>query len=267
MAKQTLPPAVERRFLPLETAGLELREGDGKTPELDGYAAVFNQETIIADLWREEVAPGAYTKTIQEADIRALFNHDANIVLGRNRAGTLTLSEDSVGLRTLIRPPDSEWGRPVVEAVRRRDVTGMSIAFQAIKAEWFWPDRSSRELPKRTVREARLYDVSPVTYPAFPQTSVNLRALGFETAGDDETDVLVRARQLVRCAQRGLELTNADRELIAAAVDILRSSTPAAEPGRASGADHSAGARAGEPGLIHSSEARARMLDLLRQTL
>lgn len=287
-------PVVERRFLPLEVAGLELRAGANGADELEGYASVFNQETVIAGLWREEVAPGTFAKTIQEADIRALFNHNEEIVLGRNRAGTLILSEDSVGLRSIIKPPDSEWGRPVVVAVRRRDITGMSIAFIPVKQEWYWPDRASKELPKRTMREAKLVDVSPVTFPAFEQTSISVRAAGFETIGDEDTDILLRARQLARCAQRGLELTRADRELIAEAAEILRSCGPTGEPVERADdrPDHSTG-RGGEPGSMHpstagarpatagaavapsaqdangrhSAEARGRLLELLRQTL
>lgn len=252
--------AIERRFLALD--GLEMRAAEGKAPELVGYASVFNQPTTIAgmwDQWQEEVAPGAFSKTIAEADIRALFNHDSNIVLGRNKAGTLWLSEDAHGLQATIKPPDNEWGRPVLDAVKRGDITGMSISFQAIKQEWYRPEKGSGELPKRTIREAKLYDVSPVTYPAFEATSIAARAAGVEP-GMDDAGALVEAWRLMSCFRAGMALTAEDRQTILQAADMLRSCLPSGEPV----IDHSLAARAGEPDLLHSAEARARMLDLLR---
>ena len=80
---------------------------------------MFSTPATIAGAWVEEVAPGAYAKTLSEHDIRALWNHDTNIVLGRNKAGTLKLWEDGHGLQTEITPPDNEWGRPVLDAVKR----------------------------------------------------------------------------------------------------------------------------------------------------
>ena len=239
---------IERRYVPAST--FEVR-GD-KEPELDGYASVFNQETVIAGLFREEVAPGAFTKTIGEQDIRALWNHDVNIVLGRNKAGTLTLSEDATGLRSVIKPPDNEWGRPIVDAIKRGDVSQMSIAFRAIKQEWYYPDRNSQELPKRTIREARLYDVSPVTFPAFEQTSISARAAGIETIGDEDPFEIVR--RLVRCAERGLVLTPEDRQLIATVFENLRSYLPVAEPSQSG---HSAEDK-GEPSQSGHSTANWR---------
>jgi phage head maturation protease len=99
--------AIEHRVLPLDS---ELRAGEGEQAgQLVGHAAVFNQWTTISewygDGWDESVAPGAFRKTIKEADIRALWNHDPNIILGRNKAGTLKLSEDETGLLTTITPP------------------------------------------------------------------------------------------------------------------------------------------------------------------
>jgi len=251
---------IERRFLALDS--LELRAADGKPPELVGYASVFNQPVTISgwwDEWQEEVSPGAFAKTILEADIRALFNHDAGVVLGRNKAGTLELREDDHGLHTVIRPPDNEWGRPVLEAVKRGDITGMSIAFQAIKQEWFRPEKGSKELPKRTVKEAKLFDVSVVTYPAFPQTSVSARAL----EPDGEEDPLQTALRLVACARAGMPLDTADRDILSAAVEHIRSVMPTAEPGQGAHSD----ARPGEPGGVeprHSPQERRRVLELLQ---
>jgi uncharacterized protein len=247
----------ERRFIPFTQ--FELREAEGKPPELVGHASVFNQETVISgwfDEWREEVAPGAFKKTIKEGDIRSCFNHDVNIVLGRNKAGTLDLSEDDIGLLAVIRPPDNEWGRPVIDAVKRGDVTGMSVMFSPVKEEWWFPGKDSQELPKRTLKEAKLYELGPVTFPAFEQTDISARAKAIQTASDD--DILLLAGRLVGRAQHGYKMTSEERGLIANAIDLLENVSE--EP---AGPDHSSSVTNGEPDTNHSAEARARRLRLI----
>lgn len=259
---------MERRFLAIGETELRA-DADGR--KLGGYAAVFSVPATIAGAWVEEVAPGAYSKTISEHDIRALWNHDPNIVLGRNKASTLRLWEDGHGLNAEIQPPDNEWGRPVLDAVKRGDVTGMSIAFRAVKQEWVHPPEGSRELPKRTIREAKLYEVSPVTFPAFESTTIGVRAedIGLDAA---EEDVIEQARVLLRASERGLTLSNDDLKLIAVARDLLAGVLPTAEPGRADARNHSDAAQGGEPGmrvfsLHHSADWRIRELTLLGLTL
>lgn len=228
---------IEWRFLPLE--GAEVR-ADGEARKLEGYAAMFNTEAVIWGLWREEVAPGAYKKAVKEGDIRALWNHDTNIVLGRNKAGTLELAEDDKGLRSVITPPDNEWGRPVVDAVQRGDVTGMSIAFRVVKEAWWYPPEGSKELPKRTIKEAKLYDVSPVTFPAFESTSISARSVA---------------------------MVKTEEELIAEARAILAANRPQPEP---EPDGHHSGAPEPEPeadAAHHSEEERGRLLELIRLSL
>ena len=256
----------ERRMGPF--TNFEVREvADGQPPELVGYACVFNSEATIKtwfDSWIEEMAPGAFKKTLQENDIRALWNHDPNIVLGRNKAGTLELREDARGLHTVIRPPDNEWGRPVLDAVRRGDVTGMSIGFQVIKEQVIRPPRDSKEPTRRKILEARLRDVSPVTFPYFDQTEITARAQ--QALAADEGDVLLRASAMARRAQMGMELSADDLRMLAEAVAILESvREPALRHTETGG--HSTGAAEGEPesmseGDFHSAEARARLLQL-----
>lgn len=265
----------ETRTVAFEVAGLELRGGNGgdAPAQLVGHAAVFDKPTVIADswyggLWEETVARGAFKKTIKEADIRALWNHDANIVLGRNKAGTLELSEDETGLLVVITPPDNEWGRPVLEAVRRGDVSGMSIAFQVVRDEWTTPDRTKepKALRKRKILEAKLADVSPVTYPAFPQTDIAARADG-ETepeAGDAAEDAtLRRAFGAVRLAGMGLTLEPAEREHVRAALAIMQRVAGTDAPG------DDAPATAGEahPSTTEPSANAAHSVPELQRTL
>lgn len=219
----------------------ELREGEGKPTKLSGYAAVFNQEAEIMGLWREKVAPGAYKKTIQEHDIRALWNHNTDMVLGRNKSGTLSLEEDERGLKVEITPPDTQAGRDAITTIKRGDVSQMSISFQIIKQEWFNPE-NRREMPIRTVREAKLFDVSPVTFPAFEQTSISARSDLY--LPDETIDPLEEARRLLRCAERGMPMSTEQRTVLRAAVELYQpyllepeqsshhSSQPEAEPER-----------------------------------
>lgn len=156
---------VERRMF----AATELRvAGDGK--KIEGHAAVFNTK---ADIWgfQERVAPGAFLKTIKESDVRALFNHDPNFVLGRNKAGTLELSEDATGLVDSITPPDTAWARDLMESIRRGDITQQSFGFRTIKDAWNTEDGVS----VRTLLEVQLFDVSPVTFPAYEETDCGVR--------------------------------------------------------------------------------------------
>ena len=159
----------------------ELRDDDESSdPILMGHAAVFNTETVIGGYFREQIAPGAFKKTIKEADVRHLFNHDPNFVLARNKNGTLDLSEDKIGLafNAKLNRKDPQ-AVSVAAKVERGDVTQSSFAFRVIKDEWEFPKTSedgSRKLPLRTIREAQLFDTSTVTYPAYEQAETVLKS-------------------------------------------------------------------------------------------
>ena len=162
----------ERRLV---GAAPELRaetEADGP-PVLAGYAAVYDQETVIG-AFRERIEPGAFDQTLG-ADVRALVNHDPNLILGRTLSGTLRLSSDAHGLRYEVDPPQTSYASDLLESVRRGDVTQSSFAFRVIADEWEQAGRSG-ELPLRRIQQVELFDVSPVTYPAYTQTSVSARA-------------------------------------------------------------------------------------------
>ena len=152
-------------------SGVETR-ADGGVRKIVGYAAVFDSPTDIGGVFREQIRKGAFSSAIGRDDVRALFNHDDNLVLGRTKAGTLSLSEDTHGLRAEITPPDTAWARDLMVSIERGDVSQMSFAFQATKQEW----DDTGDIPVRTIIEAELYDVSPVTYPAYPDTEVALRS-------------------------------------------------------------------------------------------
>lgn len=152
----------------------ELR-ADTSTRRLTGYAALYNVETEIAGFFRERIAPGAFEDAVQTDDVRALFNHDPNFVLGRTSSGTLQLSADHRGLRYDVEPPDTQWARDLMVSVDRGDVTQSSFGFVVPDGGDEWT-REDGKLPLRTIRKAQLYDVSPVTFPAYAETTVSARA-------------------------------------------------------------------------------------------
>lgn len=153
----------------------EIEERADKPPVLRGYAAVFNKTIELFRGYFERVAPGAFTRTLEEgADVRALVDHDPSKILGRSTADppTLILAEDKKGLRVEIAPPDTQVGRDIVESVRRGDVDQMSFGFRVVKEEM--EDKDG--ITTRTLTDVELYDVSAVTYPAYPQTSIAVRS-------------------------------------------------------------------------------------------
>lgn len=153
-------------------ARLEVRAEEGQRPQIRGYAAVF--DVLSEDLggFRERIARGAFAGA-ENHDVRALWNHNSDYVLGRTVSGTLRLIEDETGLRVVIDPPDTQWARDALVSIQRGDVSQMSFGFIALDDTWETRDDGTLI---RTLRKVRLFDVSPVTFPAYPQTSVAVRS-------------------------------------------------------------------------------------------
>lgn len=159
---------IERRY-----TNAELRATDGDKPKIVGHAALFNTWSGPMCGFKERIAPGAFKKSIKEDDVRALFNHDPNQILGRNTSGTLELREDKMGLDIEIDPPDTQLGRDLIVSIERGDVSQQSFAFSVVDEEWVYPKDKTKPA-ERTLKEVRLYDVSPVTYPAYEDTDVTV---------------------------------------------------------------------------------------------
>ncbi len=156
---------VERRNI--TDVEYRFKEEEGNT--LEGYAARFNVWSEDLGFFKEKIQPGAFKKTIKENDIRALFNHDPSLILGRTKNNTLELFEDDKGLGFSLNLPETTYAADLKESIKRKDVTQNSFGFQTIADEW------SQDGKKRTLTEAKLFDISPVTFPAYKQTSVKLR--------------------------------------------------------------------------------------------
>jgi uncharacterized protein len=168
---------IERRIAP-GAAPLRAAGGTGSASgrRLVGYAALFNSRSADLGGMTEILEPGCFTKALKISDVRALMNHDANLLLGRTKAGTLRLREDATGLLAEIDVPATPFGDSVLESVRRGDLTQMSFAFRvAPNGDRYSTDPDGRTL-RRITEVAELYDVSPVVYAAYPATSLSLRA-------------------------------------------------------------------------------------------
>lgn len=155
----------------LRTYESELRAVPADPRTLRGYAAVFN--ALSVEMWgfSEMIAPGAFSDTLED-DIRALWNHDTQYLLGRTTNETLTLSEDERGLKVSIELPQTSYADDVLSLVQRGDLNQMSFGFFVEKDTWTTDDKDQH---LRTIEKVRLLEVSPVTFPAYPQTSIEAR--------------------------------------------------------------------------------------------
>lgn len=161
-------------------------DGDESRDVLVGHAAVFNQRTSLG-FFDEVVKPGAFTNTLKEgADVRALVDHDPSRIIGRSKdggkTGTLRMKEDNVGLHVSIDVADTGAGRDLMKSVRRGDVDGMSFGFFVREdGDKIKEEKSGRIL--RELRDLDLFDVSPVSFPAYEGTDLgeqNSNSVQFE---------------------------------------------------------------------------------------
>ena len=153
---------------------IEVRAEDDGAVRVEGYAAVFGEETDIGGFFRERIERGAFSDAIKNDDVVFVFNHDEATIMARTRSGTLSLTEDDRGLRMSA---ELDLSDPDVQRVhvkmKRGDLDKMSFAFWAEKQEW----DESQDPPLRTIKQARLHDVSVVTTPAYDGTEIGLRSL------------------------------------------------------------------------------------------
>lgn len=172
---------MERRFLNRPADPIKLRDNPTGLPTITGYAAVFYNPADAGTEFRlwgqvyERIMPAAFNNALSRGDdVRAFFNHDANIILGRRSANTLRLFVDARGLRYEIDPPDTVAGRDAVTSIRRGDVSGSSFAFIPTA------EMDKRDGEKRVIEihDCQLFDVGPVVFPAYSGTEAGVRREG-----------------------------------------------------------------------------------------
>lgn len=138
---------------------------------ITGYAAVFNSKTSIGGWFDEIIEPGAFARSLSEnGDVRALFNHNWDNVLGRTKSGTLQLEEDNRGLKFEIELPNTSVGRDLAESMSRGDINQCSFGFWITEETWDY----SVEPALRTIHEVELYEISVVSIPAYDDTEASL---------------------------------------------------------------------------------------------
>ena len=173
-------PSVENRSIRMLSMGpAEIRlDESGEHPQLVGYASVFYDGTPKTEfrLWEdfvERIMPGAFDKTLKaKDDVRALFNHDPSLILGRTTAGTVGLEIDKRGLRYSIELGSTTVAEDVVEHVRRGDISGSSFGFEVTDVV----HRMEDKVDIREIAGVKLFDIGPVTFPAYEATDVSVRA-------------------------------------------------------------------------------------------
>ena len=207
---------IERRYITLDAEEMRFNESDNV---IEGYGARFDVWSENLGFFKEKIAPGAFGKTIGENDIRSLFNHDNNKILGRTKAKTLELWEDQKGLMFKTSLPDTTYARDLAISIKRKDITQNSFGFETVRDTW------NKSNDKRILEEVRLFDVGPVTFPAYPQTTVKLRDSLIDIGIDFDSLLCVFAKH-----RREIELTNTDVDLLKSTIEIFNRYLPVDEP-------------------------------------
>ena len=196
----------------------ELRAADDSdAPVIEGYAARFDVLSEDLGFGREVIKPGAFKRSLNNSgnEVVALWQHLDEYPLARRSAGNLDLEEDDIGLRVQIRPDKTSYALDLAASIRGGTVKHMSFGFRTIEDAWRTEDGEA----VRDLIEAQLFDVSPVTTPAYPQTDVAVRSLlAHEGAGEadfarysEELDA-IRRQSLTTAEYRGI-VDKAVREL------------------------------------------------------
>jgi HK97 family phage prohead protease len=156
-----------------ETRCFEFRF-DAESRQITGHGAVFNTETKIWDNFYETIDPGFFDDVLGD-DVRALFNHNSNLVLGRTKSGTLQLSVDEKGLKYVIpEMPNTTTGNDLLELISRGDISQSSFSFSVKEDKW--EKRGDGSELRTLLKCQKLYDVAPVTFPAYPTADVAKRS-------------------------------------------------------------------------------------------
>jgi HK97 family phage prohead protease len=198
-SRSKMTKKIERRTFTIKN--VEARQAEDGTMRLSGYAAVFNDDSVPLP-FIERIAPGAFRKTLTETpDVRLLINHEG-LPLARTKNGTLRLKEDETGLYMDADLPDTQAARDLYTLVERGDVDQMSFAFRVIRQKWN-EGRTERTLTELSLADG---DVSVVTYPAYPTTTVEAR------------EHIAAARQAIK---EGREITGESLIVIQAILDKI----------------------------------------------
>jgi len=157
-------------------------DGQGTLGTLYGHFAVFNTETLIDSWWegkfRERIAPGAFSRTINHRGdrVRVLFNHGLDPQVGDKVLGRPSiLREDERGVYYEVPLLDTSYNRDLAPGLDA-DQYGASFRFEVVQEDWEDPPDGTDQLPLRTIREVKLFEFGPVTFPAYEAATAGLRS-------------------------------------------------------------------------------------------
>jgi uncharacterized protein len=159
----------------------ELRAvGSGSGKKIGGLAAPYNSEAVIPGPFgdfREILKPGCFDRCLNtNPDVRAFYNHNSSVVLGRTRAQTLRLWTDTKGLNFEIDLPQTQVADELYESVKRGDITGCSFGMREVDDEWQQPAQRD-DLPLRILNDVDFYEISPCAMPAYEASNISARNL------------------------------------------------------------------------------------------
>jgi len=182
---------IERRVWATDIEVRQAEEGESRV--LEGYASIFNRDSEDFGGFVEQIKPGAFDGVLERSDVRALINHDSNQLLARSASGTLNLIVDDKGLKYSFEVPNTSYGNDLLEMVRRGDLTQSSFGFSLSSEGYEWEKREDGTRVRSITKIDKLFDVSPVTYPAYPDTEIAKRS--FKKLIEEENNVPPVLRQ------------------------------------------------------------------------
>lgn len=233
--------------------------------EIVGYPIVYDKDSEDMG-FVERIAPGAVTEALKRSDVRGLKNHDPSLIFARQGVN-LKLTEDDKGLKYVATPVDTRNYKDVADEIKSGLLTGQSFGFTVTKDEW-------RDLetdhPKRTITEiGEIFDVGPVTYPAYQDTSVALRSLDvakaeLEPEGDGEAPTFRLPDDFVKIVINDEELVFHGEDRFDQAAEKIEELRASSSPTSAADADTSDP----DPTITEGEvEERDKVLERINQTL
>lgn len=179
----------EIRYIP--AMSLEVRNSSDDVMAIKGYVVKFNDRSqLLYDEWYERVAKGAFAKSLEQNTIKALWNHNSDIVLGSTKSRTLQLVEDDIGLRFELELPNSSQAKDIYESIKRGDVDGVSFGFYVRENGDKWEYLKEEDIYERTLLDIDLIEISPTPFPAYPTSEVGKRSLEAHNLKSKEERVL-----------------------------------------------------------------------------
>lgn len=197
MEKKKVDREVRNLVYPIEVRAEETEESK---KIIVGYAAKYNSPTTIRDWWGdeflEEIAEGAFDTSLKEDNIRALYNHNSDHILGSTKSKTLALTSDNLGLRFELELPNTQIGNDLYESVKRGDIDGNSFGFRVRADKWSKVEKDGKEMMKRTLTDVKLIEISPTPFPAYEDTEVDCRSLEEFRKSNGNIDLEIRKKKL-----------------------------------------------------------------------